>query len=135
MLDRAFEKHFGPLPPQQKQAVIMPKPAQQEQGQKHKPLPQAIAKDNTESTAESTTESISPIASSSAVNTSSLSSIPRSCTMSTLRESTFYLSTTRIQHAPNLAPLFASQHTSDFALASPLSYIRYAEDMEATGQG
>jgi len=101
------------------------------QPSKQKQEQQAIAEDNAESTA----ESISPIASSSAVNTSSLSSIPRSCTMSTLRESTSYLSTTRIQHAPNLAPLFASQHASDFALASPLSYIRHAEDMKATGQG
>ena len=44
VLDQAFKQHFGPLPPQQKQSVITPKPAQpSEQEQKHKPLQQATA--------------------------------------------------------------------------------------------
>ena len=132
MLDRAFEKHFGPLPPQQKQAVIMPKSAQpQEQKQEHKSLPQTIAEDNAESTA----ESISSIASNRPDHTSLLPTIPRLRTMSTYRESTSCLSTARIHYTPNLAPLFASQYASLLALVSPLSYIRHAKEMEPTGQG
>ncbi|KAF6225575.1 hypothetical protein HO133_009575 [Letharia lupina] len=42
VLDKALDKHFGPLPPHQKQSVIMPKPAQPpKQEQEHRPLQQA----------------------------------------------------------------------------------------------
>ena len=130
MLDRAFEKHFGPLPPQPNQAVIMPKPAQPS---KQKQEQQAIAEDSLEST----TKKRRRRKKKSPVNTSLLPTIPRLRAMSTCRESAPYLSTARIQHASNLAPLFVSQHAQLLAsrLASPLGYIRDAEDMEATGQG
>ena len=77
------------------------------------------------------------ISNNSPVNTSPLSTIPRPCTTSTLRGPAPCLSTARIQHAPNLAPLFASEHAQSLAswLTSPLGYIRNAEEMEATGQG
>ena len=52
MLRQAFDKHFDPLQPQQNQSVIMPKPAQQEQEQKHKPLQQANVEKTTEKIAE-----------------------------------------------------------------------------------
>ena len=119
MLDRAFEKHFDPLSPQPNQAQ------------------QTIAEDSLESTTKKRRrrKKKSTVSSSNPVNTSPLPTIPRLRTMSTCREFTSCLSTARVQYTSNLAPLFASQHTSLFALASPLSYIRHAKDMKATDQG
>ncbi len=131
-LREALEPYFGPLP-QYKQPVSVPKPASQEQAQ------QATAEDSSESTTKKRRrrkKKKSTVSSSSPVNTSPLSTVPRPCTMSTLRESTSCLSTARIQHAPNLAPILAFQHAQFLAwLASPLNYIRDAKEMEATGQG
>ena len=136
MLDRAFEKRFGPLPPQPNQALTMPKPAQ---SSKQKQEQQAIAEDSLESTTKKRRrrKKRSTVSSSNTVNTSLLPTIPRLRTMSICRESAPYLSTARIQHASNLAPLFVSQYAQFLAsrLASPLGYIRDAEDMKATGQG
>ena len=125
MIDSAFEKHFGLLPPQPNQAVTMPELVQSSEQKQEQ---QVIAEDNTESTAESTAESISCIASSRPVNTSLLPTIPRLRTMSTCRESAFYVS-----NASFLAFFFDFFSASLFA--SLLGYMRHAEDMEATGQG
>ncbi|KAF6229782.1 hypothetical protein HO173_011212 [Letharia columbiana] len=104
---------------------------------------QAVAEDSLKST------TMKSITSSSPVNTSQLSAVLRPRTISILRESTFSLSTARIQHTPNLAPPFASQHAHFLAplfasqhshflaswLASPLGYIRDTEKRKAIGQG
>ena len=101
-------------------------PSEQKQEQ------QVIAEDFTESTA----ESISHIVSSKPNTTSPLPTIRPLRTMSTCRESTFCLSTARIQLTSNLAPIFASQYTPLLlALASRFIYINYAKEMKSTGQG
>ncbi|KAF6227387.1 hypothetical protein HO133_008831 [Letharia lupina] len=123
MLRQAFDKHFNPLQPQQKQSVIMPKPAQpSEQEQEHRPLQQA----NVEKTAEKTTEKNKSTDSSSPIQAGTLSTIPHQATMQNCGEPTPRLSST---------PLSTSPLASLLTLASPLGYIRYAKDMEAIGQG
>jgi len=104
-----------------------------------KPQLSQQAKDSLESTTKKRRKKKkkSTVSSSSPVNMSLLSTVPRPRNMSILRELSSCLSTARIQHAPNLAPLSASQHAHFLAsrFASPLGYIRDAEEMEATGQG
>ncbi|KAF6224664.1 hypothetical protein HO173_012905 [Letharia columbiana] len=121
VLDKALDKRFGPLQPQQKQAAIPPKPAQPpKQEQEHRPLQQANVEKSTEKTMEKnkSTDSSSPI------QAGTLSIIPHQATMHECGEPTPRLSST-----PLSTSLLASQ------LASPLGYIRFAKDMEAIGQG
>ncbi|KAF6219938.1 hypothetical protein HO133_003763 [Letharia lupina] len=128
VLDKALDKRFGPLQPQQKQSVIMPKPAQQEQEQEHRPLQQANVEKIAEKTVEKNTENIaekqSIASSSSPIQAGTLSTIPHQATMHNCGEPSPRLSST-----PLSTSLLASQ------LASPLGYIRFAKDMEAIGQG
>ncbi len=115
-------------------AITMPKPAQ--------PFKQAIADDSSESTTKKRKRKMkrkkSTVSNSNHVSTSPISAILRLRTMSTCREMPSCLSTARSQHAPNLAPIPPSQNASFLVpqlLVSLLGYVRYAEDMEATGQG
>ena len=146
----AFEKHFDPQPATQLVTQPTTQPATQKASPPAPPAPlqqppqittepvtqQAVKQEkecakpgNTEKTAEkAVTSNDSP------VNTSPLSTIPRPYTMTTLRKSD-RLSTVRIQYAPNLAPLSASQHAQFFAyLASLPGYNQSAEEIKATGQ-
>ncbi|KAF6236553.1 hypothetical protein HO173_005334 [Letharia columbiana] len=127
VLDQAFKQHFGPLPPQQKQSVITPKPAQpSEQEQKHKPLQQATA----ENIAEKIMEKNKSMDSSSPIQAGTLSTIEHQATMHNCGEPS-----SRLSNTPVFATPLASLLTSLLALASPPDYIRFAKDMEAIGQG
>ncbi|KAF6235741.1 hypothetical protein HO173_005936 [Letharia columbiana] len=131
VLDKALDKHFGPLPPQQKQSVIAPKPAQPpKQEQEHRPLQQAYM----EKIAEKSMEKNKSIDSSSAIQTGALSIIPHQATMHNCGEPSPRLSSTPLSTSL-LASLLASQLASLLTFASPLGYIRFAKDMEAIGQG
>ncbi|KAF6233018.1 hypothetical protein HO173_008774 [Letharia columbiana] len=123
VLDKALDKRFGPLQPQQKQAAIPPKPAQPpKQEQEHRPLPRA----NTEKTAKKNKST----GSSSPIQAGTLSTIPRQATMHKCGEPS-----PRLSNTPVFATPLASLLTSLLALASPLDYTRFAKDMEAIGQG
>ncbi|KAF6220539.1 hypothetical protein HO133_002972 [Letharia lupina] len=123
---QAFDKHFNPLQPQQKQSVIMPKPAQQEQEQKHKPLQQANVEKSTEKSSDNKVTIIKNTAQLSKIPRHTLSIIPHQATMHNCGDPSPRLSST---------PLSTSLLASLLTLASPLGYIRYAKDMEAIGQG
>ncbi|KAF6239893.1 hypothetical protein HO173_001501 [Letharia columbiana] len=131
VLDKALDKHFDPLPPQQKQSVIAPKPAQPPaQEQEHMPLQQA----NVEKIAEKTMEKNKSTDSSSPMQTGALSTIPHQATMQNCGDPSPRLSSTPLSTSL-LASLLASQLASFLTFASPLGYIRFAKDMEAIGQG
>ncbi|KAF6225629.1 hypothetical protein HO133_009629 [Letharia lupina] len=78
VLRQTIDKHFDPLQPQQKQSIIAPKPAQQEQEQKYRPLQQA----KMEKTAEKSTKKITETVSSSSDTTGLLSTVSHQPTQS-----------------------------------------------------
>ncbi|KAF6227148.1 hypothetical protein HO133_004773 [Letharia lupina] len=130
-LDTALDKRFGPLQPQQKQAVIPPKPAQPpKQEQAHRPLQQA----NMEKIAEKFTEKNKSMGSTSPIQSGTLSTIPHQATMQNCGDPSPRLSSNPLSTSL-LASLLASQLASLLTFASPLGYIRFAKDMEAIGQG
>ncbi|KAF6232946.1 hypothetical protein HO173_008909 [Letharia columbiana] len=125
VLDKALDKHFGPLPPQQKQSM-MPKPAQQEQERKHRPLQQP----NLEKSTEKTMEKNKSTGTSSPIQAGTLSTIPHQATMQNCGDPSPRLSST-----PLSTSLLASLLASQLAPLSPLrSLIRFAKDMEAIGK-
>ncbi|KAF6232231.1 hypothetical protein HO173_003009 [Letharia columbiana] len=127
MLRQAFDKYFNPLQPQQKQSVIMPKPAQlSKQEQEHRPLQQANVEKTAEKFTEKTMEKNKSTNHSSPIQAGTLSIIPHQATMHICGEPSPRLSNT---------PVFATFLTSLLAFASPLGYTRFAKDMEAIGQG
>ena len=124
-LDTALDKRFGSLQPQQKQAVIPPKPAQPpKQEQAYRPLQQA----NMEKIAEKFTEKNKSMGSTSPIQSGALSTIPHQATMQNCGDPSPRLNSAPLSTLP-LAFLLTSQ------LASPLGYIRFAKDMDAIGQG
>ena len=120
VLDKALDKRFGLLPPHQNHAVTVPQPAQPSKQEQEPVLQQA----NTENTAEKAVSSSNAIT----VNTGTPSTVPYQTTMQYGRELTINSSNASLL-ASFLAFFFAS------LLASLPSYIRFAKDMEATGQG
>ncbi|KAF6218000.1 hypothetical protein HO133_006412 [Letharia lupina] len=100
------------------------------------PQQQSIVEKTAEKSTEKTAEKQSIASSSDNDNTGTLSTIPHHATMHYCGESAIRLSNAPLlaSHlASLLASLLASFLTSQ--LASPLGYIRYAKDIEATGQG
>ena len=137
-LNAAFNKQFGlpplqPLPPLPVQSWYQPTPPAPQEAQKEveqvkkQPLHQATVEDDTESTMESTTKHGSGMA----VNTSTLSTIPRLCAARSSGNSAACPSNLL---ASSLASFFGDFLTSFFALTS-FGYIECMEGMEATGQG
>ncbi|KAF6237933.1 hypothetical protein HO173_004134 [Letharia columbiana] len=131
VLDKALDKHFGTLPPRQKQSVIAPKPAQPpKQEQEHRPLQQAKMKncgENCGKNTENIAEKQSIASSSSPIQEGTLSTIPHQATMHISGEPS--LASAIHQFSPPLSPLFH--------LSTRLSARLYssAKDMEAIGQG
>lgn len=142
----ALEKHFHgyhskslsqPLTPLQQTTRISIGPvAQQTVKQEKDQCGMKAIPEHSSEKAMDTVTSHSSISSSSPVDASPLSTLSRSFTMSTLRGSAPCLGTARIQHASNLASILVSQlvFRLAFRLVSLQWYIRYAEDMGATGQ-
>ncbi|KAF6228592.1 hypothetical protein HO173_011827 [Letharia columbiana] len=116
VLNQAFKQHFGPLPLQQKQSVIVPKPAQPPKQQ--------------QATTEKIMEKNKSMGSSSPIQAGTLSTIEHQATMHNCGEPS-----SRLSNTPVFATPLASLLTSLLALASPPDYIRFAKDMEAIGQG
>ena len=92
--------------------------------------PQPLQKPTTENIAEKDTEKAVNTHNTTTVNTGTPSTIPYQAAMQSGRETTISNS-----NAPLLASFFASLLAFFLAFASPPGYIRFAKDMEATGQG
>ena len=124
MLDSAFDRTDAALDKRLGSLLIVPKSAQPPKPEQEKSLHQAKAENIAEKAIAS---SIEPI------NSSLLSTIPRPSVKQINRDPTRY----RLHYAPIF---LASQLTAQQAFISHDSlslpdYMRYAKDMEATGQG
>ena len=138
-VNEALDKHFGPLPPlQQQQATqqatqatqhsIPPTPqAKKEEVKETRPQPiyQATIEDTEETIAESTTGSKSP-------NSKQLS---RKWAPHTGFLTTFLATPITSLFGFCFASFLTSFFSSTLLLASQLGYIRYIEEIEASGKG
>ena len=128
VLDETLKKRFDSLPPQQNQSIA-PEPTQEEQEQEHQSLQQTIAENSAKNITKDFTENVTKnviISINDPIKTNLLSTISHQAVIQICKEPPSYLNSAL--HLVSLLAFF-------LAFASPLGYIRIAEDIKVTGQG